>query len=141
MKKILIATAAILAATGCAKHANEIPAQYVSPMQYQGYNCQQIGMEMESLSRRVSEIGGQVDKTASNDSAQMGIGLVLFWPVLFALDGDTPQAQEYGRLKGEFDALEKAAIQKKCSIDVEQIRPKAPKPQEHQSNVPPSRRR
>ncbi len=79
---------------------------------------------MIGLSRRVSELGGQVDKTASDDAVQMGIGLVLFWPALFFLDGNTPQATEYGRLKGEFDALEKAAIQKECSFKIE--RPKAP---------------
>lgn len=103
----------------CAKHTNEIPAQYTSPMQYQSYTCKQMEMEMRTLSRRISEVGGVVDKTASDDSAQMGVGLILFWPVLFALDGDTPQAAEYGRLKGEFDALEHASIQKNCGFTVE----------------------
>ncbi len=70
------------------------------------------------LSHRVSELGGQVDKAASNDAMQMGVGLVLFWPTLFFLDGDTPQAAEYARLKGEFDALEKAAIQKNCGLHI-----------------------
>ena len=79
---------------------------------------------MQTLSHRVAELGGQVDKTASNDSVQMGVGLVLFWPALFFLDGDTPQAAEYARLRGEFDALEKAAIQKNCTIHIERVAPK-----------------
>lgn len=108
-----------LSLTACAKSAAEIPTQYVSPMQYSGYHCRQIETEMQAVARRVSELGGQVDKTASDDSAQMAIGLILFWPTLFLLDGDTPQAAEYSRLKGEFDALEKAAIQKDCRITVE----------------------
>lgn len=86
------------------------------------------------LSRRVSELGAHVDKTASDDNAQMAIGLILFWPTLFALDGDTPEAAEYGRLKGEFEALEKAAIKKNCNITVERPvikRPEAPKSSGH----------
>lgn len=74
---------------------------------------------MQTVSRRVSELGGQVNKTASDDSAQMGVGLILFWPTLFFLDGDTPQATEYERLKGEFDAIEKAAVRKDCGFRIE----------------------
>ena len=110
----------LLSATGCAKSTKEISAQYVSPLQYASYNCQQLEMEAQAISRRVSEIGGQVNKTASDDNAQMGVGLVLFWPALFFLDGDTPQAAEYGRLKGEFEAIEKASIQQQCGFKIEQ---------------------
>ncbi len=40
-------------------------------------------------------------------------------PALFFIDGDTPQAQEYASLKGQFDALEQAAIQKDCSLTLD----------------------
>lgn len=122
--------------SACAKHTNEIPAQYTSPMQYQSYSCRQIEQEMQTVSRHMSEVGGQVDKTASNDSAQMGIGLVLFWPALFFLDGDTPEAQEYARLKGEFDALEKAGNQKDCHIRVKRPRPSPAQKPKQPSNKP-----
>ena len=47
----------------------------------------------------------------------MAIGLVLFWPTLFFLEGgDGPEAAEYARLKGEVDALEGVAIQKQCDM-------------------------
>lgn len=55
----------------------------------------------------------------------MGVGLVLFWPTLFFLEGgDGPQAQEYARLKGERDAIERVSIQKKCGIEFKDIAPK-----------------
>lgn len=130
----------VLAISGCAKSSSEISSQYISPLQYRDYSCKQIEMEMQMLSRRVSDLGGQVDKTASNDSIQMGVGLVLFWPTLFFLDGDTPQANEYARLKGEFDALEKAAIQKECDIDVERPKVKQPEPAEEKKKAYPSQR-
>lgn len=105
--------------SGCAKSTSEIPATYVSPMQYERYSCSQLQAEMQTVSQRVSEIGGQVDKTASDDNAQMAVGMILFWPALFFLDGSTPQGAEYARLKGEFDALEKASIRRNCGFHIE----------------------
>lgn len=46
----------------------------------------------------------------------MGVGLVLFWPALFALGGTKQQEAEYARLKGEHDALQQAAVAKKCGV-------------------------
>ena len=40
--------------------------------------------------------------------------MVLFWPALFALGGTKQQEAEYARLRGEYDAVQQAAIQKKC---------------------------
>ncbi len=120
MKKYYIALL-IFALSGCAQSTHKIPAQYVSPLQYEGYSCKKLQGEMQSVSRRMAEVGGQVDQTASGDNAQMAIGMVLFWPALFFLDGDTPQAAEYGRLKGEFQALESAAIQKDCGFKIEPL--------------------
>lgn len=124
MKKIAVIISCVGLLSGCAKSSDEITAQYISPMQYDGYSCKQLQREMTSVSRRASDLGGQVDKTASDDKAQMAVGLVLFWPTLFFLDGNTPQAAEYGRLKGEFEALETASIHKNCGVKVEPIKSK-----------------
>jgi hypothetical protein len=60
-----------------------------------------------------------LDKKADNDAAQLGIGLVLFWPALFFLEGgDGPEANEYSNLKGEYEALRKVAVQNKCGPDL-----------------------
>lgn len=44
----------------------------------------------------------------------MGVGLVVFWPALFFLGGTIRQEAEYARLKGEYDAVQQAAIEQKC---------------------------
>jgi hypothetical protein len=45
---------------------------------------------------------------------------VLFWPALFFLEGgDGAEAQEYARLKGEFDALQQMSVQKRCNLPQE----------------------
>ena len=120
MKRVFLAAAIALSLTACADHTNEIAAAYVSPLQYQDYSCKQIGAELGRVSNRANQVAYDVDKNASGDTTAMAVGLVLFWPALFFIDGDTPQAQEYARLKGEFDALEQAAIQKDCGIAVKE---------------------
>ena len=102
---------------GCATQPEKMETQYVSPTQFQNYNCDQIAGEMTRTSRRINELYLSLKSTADNDAAQMGIGLVLFWPALFFLEGgDSPQADEYSRLKGEYEALESVAIQQGCSV-------------------------
>lgn len=129
MKRILLVGCACLSLSACASQPSSIPASYVSTVQYKSYDCDQIAAEMEAVTRRVTELHGGLKKKADNDAVQMGVGLVLLWPVLFALEGgDGADAAEYGRLKGEMQALEKAAIQKKCDIEVREVPVDKPAP-------------
>jgi hypothetical protein len=110
--------AALVAAplAGCASSSKEISAAYVSPITYQGYSCQQLAGELQRISGRVQQVSGTVDGRANNDAAMMGIGLILFWPSLFFIKGDGPEAQELARLKGEYDAVNQAAIRQNCGM-------------------------
>lgn len=110
---VAVVVAAMLV-SGCATSSDKISAAYTSPMQYQSYDCDQIAAEGFRLNQRVMTLQGQVDKAASNDKALTGIGVILFFPVLFALGGNQQQEAEYGRLKGESEALQQSAILKKC---------------------------
>lgn len=119
MNKSLIFAALLLA--GCATAPEKIQSSSVSPLIYRDYTCNQIIMEMDRVDRRASELHGSLKKTASDDSTQMAIGMILFWPALFFLEGgDGPQAAEYARIKGEKEAIEVAAIQKDCSMAITQ---------------------
>jgi len=114
----LIAIFAVML-SACATSPNKIAAQYVSPTQYKDYDCDELGAEMSRVSRRVSALQGSLDKEASEDKVAMGVGLVLFWPALFFIDGDSPEGAEYARLKGEFEAMQTMSRQKKCNIEVQ----------------------
>ena len=118
MKKIQFTSRVISIAflAGCAKSSSEIATTYVSPLQYQSYSCDQIVAESARVTARASELGGRLDQASSNDAAITGIGIVLFWPILFALGGTKSQEAEYARVKGEFDALNQVAIQKQCAV-------------------------
>ncbi|MFN3545733.1 MAG: hypothetical protein ACK4UX_12870 [Thiobacillus sp.] len=115
MKSKITGFALALILAGCASSPDKIQTSYVSPLQYKDYDCDQVAGELERVSRRANELYGSLKKTSDNDTAQMAVGMILFWPALFLLEGgDGPEAAEYARLKGERDALEKVAIQKKC---------------------------
>lgn len=117
MKRNMLYAAVLLGITACASSPDKIQSSHISPLQYQNYNCTQIVTEMDSVNTRANELYGTLKKTADNDSAQMAVGMILFWPSLFFLEGgDGPEAAEYARLKGEREALEKVAIEKKCDI-------------------------
>ena len=97
----------------CAKQPDKISASYVSPLQYQGYTCNQIDLELTRVTKAVAEVTGQQQKEADKDAVAMGVGLILFWPALFFLIGEDKK-EELARLKGEYQALQDIAKQKEC---------------------------
>lgn len=115
MKKTVCITLSLcLALGGCATASKDVASAYVSPMQYQAYDCEQLSSESQRINTRVAQLSGRLDTAASNDKALVGVGVILFWPALFALGGTKQQEADYGRLKGEYDAVQQSAIIKKC---------------------------
>lgn len=115
MKKFVsVSLIASILLMGCATSSKDIASTYVSPIQYQTYDCSQLASESQRLQVRVNQIGGRLDEASSNDKALVGVGMILFWPALFALGGTKQQEAEYSRLKGEYDAIQQSSIAKKC---------------------------
>jgi hypothetical protein len=105
----------LLVSISCAPHSYEIRSAEVSPELYKELTCTEIHAEMSSHLRKLEELGRSIDETADTDETQTGDGLILFWPVLFWLEGsDTPEAQEYAQIRGEMLSLEHTAILKDC---------------------------
>lgn len=103
-----------LALTGCATASKNVATNYASPMQFQSYDCDQLASETQRIQSRVNQLSGRLDEAASNDVAIMGVGLLIFWPALFALGGTKQQEADYARLKGEYEAIQQAAVAKRC---------------------------
>lgn len=114
MKKSIASMLIATILAGCATGSKDIAAAYVSPMQYQNYDCTQLSAESLRLSQRAQQIGGRLDEAASNDKTITTAGIILFWPALFFLGGTKQQEAEFARLKGEVDAVQQAAIARKC---------------------------
>lgn len=115
MKNTILTVAISLALFGCQTSPNKIASAYVSPLQYANYDCDQITAELARVGDKVSQLNGDLTKKASADTVKMTVGLILFWPTLFFLDGDSAQNAEYSKIKGDYEALQKVAIEKKCN--------------------------
>jgi hypothetical protein len=115
MKKTLIGLlVAGTVLTGCATSSKKLTSSYVSPLQYQQYSCNQLTQESSNIQARVAEIGGALDSRATKDKWVTGAGVILFWPALFFVGGNKMQEAEFSRLKGEYEAVQKMAVQKNC---------------------------
>ncbi|MDO8907548.1 MAG: hypothetical protein Q7W55_03495 [Pseudohongiella sp.] len=108
---------ALLALSACASNPDNIDAAYVSPLKYASYDCGQLGTEIGYINQRTNTLYSNLAAKRRADNWQMGVGLVLFWPTLFALEGgDGADATEYAQLKGEFEALRQVSTEKRCNL-------------------------
>jgi hypothetical protein len=105
-----------LAVGGCASRADNIAAAYVSPTGYMTYSCPQLREEAARISARALQVTGVQNDKATSDAVATTVGVVLFWPALFLIKGDTTTAAELSRLKGEMEAIEQANIKLNCGI-------------------------
>lgn len=115
MKKAVVFIALIcfsISFLGCATKSDNISAAYVSPIKYQNYNCDQINQEMIRIGHRVAEISSKQDAAAASDA----LAMVFFWPAALMTEDHKAELSE---LKGEYDALESAAIQNQCTQAIE----------------------
>jgi hypothetical protein len=117
MKKVLtLAVVCALSVGGCASGSDKIAASYVSPLQYESYSCPQLAEEAQRVSARAATVAGVQDQKATNDAIATGVALVVFWPAAFLISGNDQTAAELGRLKGEFETIEKVAVKKNCGL-------------------------
>lgn len=101
---------------GCASHPDSVEARYVSPTTYQSWSCEQLVDEKKRLTSEVERVSGLQRENANVDAAMMGVGLIVFWPALFALAATKDRKDELGRLKGEHDAVDLSTRQRQCGM-------------------------
>lgn len=78
-KKIILSLAISVSFTGCATSAKYVSPSYVSTVQYQHYNCDQIEQELTKCSRTVEQVTERHGRAANRDDWAMGVGMVVFW--------------------------------------------------------------
>lgn len=101
---------------GCAASSENHHVPYISPSQFQTYNCEELLTERERIQARVNQLTDKAnDKIPNNkDKLTLGTDLSLSWAALFALGGTKEQEAEYAQLKSEYDAIQHWAVAKKC---------------------------
>lgn len=112
------------ALTGCASSSTDVVASYVSPLAYERHSCVQLQQEAERISARAVQLAGAQDSARTRDVVATTVGVIVLWPVLFAVRGDNATTAELARMKGEMEAIERTSIQKKCAIRFNREPPK-----------------
>ena len=124
MRNALILSTVTAFVSGCATGADDIAPSYISPVTYESYTCEQLAEEAQAVSARAAQAAGAQNKARTNDAVMTTVGVVVFWPSLFLIKGNGPQAAEVARLKGEMEAIQTASIRKKCRIEFQKEPPK-----------------
>jgi hypothetical protein len=114
--RVLATILAMSLAAGCAKHADQIAASYVSPYQYESFTCPQLADEAQRVGARASQVAGVQDEKATKDAVATTVGVIVFWPALFFIGGNDQQTAELARLRGEMEAIEQVSVRKRCNI-------------------------
>jgi hypothetical protein len=112
--KSMSAFALSLLLTACAAQPEKVASTYVSPTTYSGFSCKQLVSERNRVVAKVNELNGAQKKKADNDAAMMGVGMILFWPALIGLAAGSDVEVQLASMKGNYDALTQAGMQKGC---------------------------
>lgn len=126
MRLVIVTAVGLLVLTGCASTSDKITASYISPMQYDNYNCRQLAEEAQRVSARASVAAGAQDSQATKDTVATTAAVIIFWPAAFFVQGDKQNAAELARLKGELEAIEQVSIRKQCGLQFRQAPPPPP---------------
>ena len=128
--RAIVCIGALALLCGCASSSDTVTGSYSSPLQYQSYTCQQLGEEAQRISAHVAQASGTQDQKRTNDALATTAAIIIFWPAAFLVGGNDQNTAELARLKGEFEAIEKASIQKNCGLQFQ----KAPPPPKAAAN-------
>ena len=111
-----ILVAGVMFLSSCASPPKEILPTYVDPLQYEQYDCSQIGTEMESVTRQLNQMYIAVKNASNRDGWFMMGALLITGPLALvpAVIDDTEATVQFAQLQGELEALEKVSIQKEC---------------------------
>jgi hypothetical protein len=131
-----VALAGALLLANCASKSSDITANYVSPIGYQGYTCQQLGLEAQAVSAKAAELSGAQDQKRTTDAVATGVAIVVFWPAAFLVGGDGQVAAQLSQMKGQMNAIEQASIQKRCGIQFQRSAPPPEQSSAYQSGGP-----
>lgn len=115
MKKVVMSAVALAMLSACASQPDKIMATPTSTTQYDRMNCRSLGAEQTRIVSSVNLLTANQKGKADNDAALMGVGMILFWPALFFLNGDSANAPQLAVAKGQYDAIMDVRAAKGCA--------------------------
>lgn len=103
-----------LLVAGCATRAVDVKPLPVSAAEFATWDCARIHEERDGVQHRAADVAWAVDERVGNNILALGMGVTVFWPALLAMRSDGLEFAELARLKGRYEALERAARDKAC---------------------------
>ena len=104
------------AACSSAKRSSEVRAAYIPSYNYEGKTCQQILLLAEEFKQKTPALEMRVDEARRQDKIKEQVGLWLFWPSYFFMEGNALQQTDLALAKGNLNALRTAAIKNNCNV-------------------------
>ena len=111
---LLIAISTVALISGCSVSSDEVIAESVGSYQYNKMTCSELEGEMDHLQNAAAAAAGVVDERYKTQTGKDVAAVLLFWPALFIIDDNKPEARRLARLKGEFEAAENTYRRRKC---------------------------
>lgn len=110
MRTSVVVCMAVLAC-GCAMKPESVKPAYISEMTYRDWTCDQLAAEQARLAAALSSACDAQRHARAGDTW----GVILLGLPVSTLSGNN-QAAEIARLKGELQAVQKAATLKNCHM-------------------------
>ncbi|CAG1009555.1 hypothetical protein BURK1_03677 [Burkholderiales bacterium] len=107
-------TIAALLLPGCATRPDNVVASHVSTSRYADRTCKSLVRELEEVQDALRAQSAKLNDKATQDAVVTGVGVILFWPVLFALGNNAGLEGDVARLKGEEQAIRKQMRDADC---------------------------
>lgn len=114
-KQFLTLLAASLLTVSCASYSKSITPIHVASEKYHGHTCTQLKADMAGIGVNVQNLSQAQDKLADKDKAST-IASMIFLPAGILLAAGDDKEEELAQLKGEYEAVKRAAIGKKCDF-------------------------
>ena len=121
-KRIIAALLVMCILSACTTRPSNIVASSVSPLVYDGSNCNRLSSELLTVNEKISLLTSTLENDANIDTALVVAGL--FVPILWfgtAATGGKSKENELANLKGQRDAMMLASVGKNCSLNFGQL--------------------
>lgn len=99
-----------------ANTSSELAPELVSPSMYSGMSCLQLRSEAELVKVATPALAVAVDREYKNDKALETVTWILFWPAMFAMDGNDAEAAQLDRAKDQLEAVTRQMKNKGCRM-------------------------
>ncbi len=99
---------------GCATRAVDVRPVRTNPGDFALWDCSRIDDEVDAVQQRAADVAYAVDERVGNNIVALGVGIGIFWPAMLAMRPDGPEADDLARLKGRYEALRSASLDKRC---------------------------